>query len=130
MAGGCPTCSGTPKKAAWARTSGAPLEYKHVWAVRHDGLVFASGWYVSVEEFTKFLVDEVIARYEARGLEATLASSRDPDDVSAQWYLFIASLRRGGPGPLQRREADSATGRAAAGRHLSSHCRRGVDRPP
>ena len=23
------------------------LEYKHVWTVRHDGLLFASGWYIS-----------------------------------------------------------------------------------
>ena len=80
-----------PERGGLGPDDGAPLEYKHVWAVRHDGLVFASGWYVSAEEFTRFLVGEAIARYDARGLEATVASSRDPDDVSAQWYLFIAT---------------------------------------
>ena len=29
------------------------LEYKHVWVVRHDGLLFASGWHISADEYTK-----------------------------------------------------------------------------
>ena len=49
------------------------LEYKHVWVVRHDGLLFASGWHMSADEYTKFVMDEAIARYHADGLEATLA---------------------------------------------------------
>ena len=43
------------------------VEYKHAWVVSHDGLLFASGWYVSADEYTKFVVDEAIARYHAEG---------------------------------------------------------------
>ena len=32
------------------------LELKNVWVVRHDGLLFASGWYIDADEFTKSLV--------------------------------------------------------------------------
>ena len=67
------------------------LEYKHVWAVRHDGLLFASGWHISADEYTQFVVDEAISRYNARGLEATLAYYNNPDSVDAQWYVFIAA---------------------------------------
>ena len=66
-------------------------EYKHVWVVSHDGLLFASGWYVSADEFTKFVVDEAIARYHAQGLEETLAYYNDPKSVDAQWYVFVAT---------------------------------------
>ena len=67
------------------------LEYKHVWVVRHDDLLFASGWHISADEYTKFVVDEAIARYHADGLEATLAYYNNPDSVDAQWYVFIAT---------------------------------------
>ncbi|MCY4583529.1 MAG: hypothetical protein OXE50_12165 [Chloroflexi bacterium] len=67
------------------------LEYKHVWVVRHDGLLFASGWHVSADAYTQFVVDEAIARYSAAGLDATLAYYNDPESVDAQWYVFIAT---------------------------------------
>ncbi len=67
------------------------LEYKHVWVVRHGGLLFASGWHISADEYTKFVVDEAIDRYRAAGLEPTLAYYNDPDNVDAQWYVFIAT---------------------------------------
>ena len=67
------------------------LEYKHVWVVRHDGLLFASGWHVTADEYTKFVVDEAIARYYADGLDPTLVYYNNPDSVDAQWYVFIAT---------------------------------------
>ncbi len=67
------------------------LEYKHVWAVQHDGLLLASGWHISTDEYTKFVVDEAIARYHAYGLDASLDYYNHPDSVDAQWYEFIAS---------------------------------------
>ena len=67
------------------------LEYKHVWAVRHDGLLFASGWYVSADVYTKFVVDEAITRYHADALETTLAYYNSPNSVDAQWYVFVAT---------------------------------------
>ena len=70
--------------------SGA-LEYKHVWTVRHDGLLFASGWHISADEYTRFVVEEAIARYHAEGPDATLAHYNDPASVDAQWYVFITT---------------------------------------
>ena len=66
------------------------LEYKHVWVVRHDGLLFASGWHISADEYTRFVVDEAIARYQADGLDDTLAYYNSPGSVDSQWYVFIA----------------------------------------
>ncbi len=67
------------------------LEYKHVWVVRHDGLLFASGWHISADEYTKFVVDEAIERYRSSGLNPTLAYYSDASSVDAQWYVFIAT---------------------------------------
>ena len=66
------------------------LEYKHVWVVKHDGLFFASGWHISADQYTKFVVDEPIARYHADGLEAALTNYDNPESVDSQWYAFIA----------------------------------------
>ncbi len=66
------------------------LEYKHVWVVRHDGLLFASGWHVTADQYTRFVVDEAIARYQAGGLDDTLAYYNSPGSVDSQWYVFIA----------------------------------------
>ena len=67
------------------------LEYKHVWTVRHDGLLFASGWYIPADEYTRFVVDEAIARYQAEGLEETLAYYSSIESVDGQWYVFVAT---------------------------------------
>ena len=67
------------------------LEYKHVWVVRHDGLLFASGWHISADEHTKFVVDETIARYHADGLETALAYYSSAESVDGQWYVFVAA---------------------------------------
>ena len=41
-------------------------------------------------EYTKYFVDDAIRRYEAEGLEATVAHYNDPANVDGQWYVFIA----------------------------------------
>ena len=68
-------------------------EYKHVWVVRHDGLLFASGWYVSADEFTKFFVDEAIRKYHSEGLDATVAYYNNPGNVNGQWFAFLADRK-------------------------------------
>ena len=73
-----------------AEHSGA-LEYKHVWAVRHDGLVFASGWHASADQYTRFVVEEAIDRYHTDGLQATLEHYSDPASIDEQWYVFVAT---------------------------------------
>ena len=59
--------------------------------VRHNGLLFASGWHISADEYTKTFVDEAIARYNFEGLAATLEHYNNSDSVNAQWYVFIAT---------------------------------------
>ena len=67
------------------------MEYKHVWVARHDGLLFASGWYIPADEYTRFVVDEAIARYQAEGLEEILAYYSSLESVDGQWYVFVAT---------------------------------------
>ena len=97
------------------------LELKNVWAVRRDGLLFASGWHVEAEEFTKSLVDEAIARFHAEGLEETLAYYNNPDSVDVQWYVFYSAPRGRDTGPLQRRGFRGALARDARRRVLQGH---------
>ena len=66
------------------------LEYKHVWVVRHDGLLFASGWHAPADEYTRFLVDEAIGRYDSEGREAFLDYYNSSGSVDGQWYVFVA----------------------------------------
>ena len=68
------------------------LEYKHVWVVRHDGLLFASGWHISADQYTRFVVEEAIARLHSDGLEPTLEYYGSPQSVDGQWYVFIADV--------------------------------------
>ena len=49
-------------------------ERKQVWIVRHDNLIFGSGWYereVSLEStpsaYARALVEQAVARYDAEG---------------------------------------------------------------
>ena len=43
-------------------------------------------------EYTKFAVDEAIARFHAEGLEATLEHYNSAESLDSQWYMFIATL--------------------------------------
>ena len=65
------------------------LGSKHSWVVKHDGLLFGSGWYTNPAEYTRFFVDEAIARYKSDGLEDTLDYYNTVESVDGQWYTFI-----------------------------------------
>lgn len=54
------------------------FELKNTWVVRHDGLLFASGWYIDTEEFAPALISEAAEHFRAGGLEAILAFYNDP----------------------------------------------------
>ena len=84
-----------PETGGFGEDHTGALEHKRVWAVRHDELLFASGWHISADEYTRFVVDEAIARYHADGLEAALAHYNSPGRVDAQWYVFIAAPEGG-----------------------------------
>ncbi len=55
-------------------TPGDPggVQLKNVWVMRHDGLLFASGWYVDVDQFTQDVVAAVVDLLWSVGLEGTL----------------------------------------------------------
>ena len=83
------------------------LELKNVWVVRHDGLLFASGWYIDADEFTRKLVSFAIDKFRAGGLAETVAYFASPgsalaglesaidyynsaETVDGKWAAFIA----------------------------------------
>ena len=80
---------------------GSHLEYKHAWVVRHDGLIFGSGWYQILPDFSRratkadrpgytvAMVEQAIQRYEAQGREATLEYYNTPESMDGEWYVII-----------------------------------------
>ena len=83
------------------------LELKNVWVERHDGLLFASGWYIDADEFTKSLVATAARVFREVGLEGTIAYFASPEiafgglaavityynsaeNVEGYWFAFIA----------------------------------------
>ena len=74
-----------------------PVTLKEVpkvgYAVRHDGMLFASGYYVQVEDpaaHTKAYVQKAIEYYQANGLDATIAHYNSQESVEGQWNLTMA----------------------------------------
>ena len=74
-----------------------PVTLKEVpkvgYAVRRDGMLFASGYYVQPEDpaaQTKAYVQRAIDYYEANGLDATIERYSDADSVDGQWNLTLA----------------------------------------
>ena len=74
-------------------------ERKHAWIVRHDGLIFGSGWYereVSLEStpdaYVRALVEQAVIRYDAIGKDATLDYYNRPTSVDGQYYVFIIDI--------------------------------------
>ena len=49
------------------------VDLKNAWVVRHDGLLFASGWYIDVDQFTKDVVADVTNLFSRVGPEAVTA---------------------------------------------------------
>ena len=83
------------------------VDLKNVWVVRHDGLLFASGWYINADEFTKSLVATAARVFSEVGLEGTIAYFASPEiafgglaaviayynnseNVEGAWFAFIA----------------------------------------
>ena len=53
-------------------TAFGELQLKNTWVVRHDGLLFGSGWYVDADEFIKSFVAAAVSKFHAVGLEGTV----------------------------------------------------------
>ncbi len=74
-----------------------PVTLKEVpkvgYAVRRDGMLFASGYYVQVQDpaaHTKTYVQNAIEYYQANGLDATIAHYNSAESVDGQWNLTMA----------------------------------------
>ena len=74
-------------------------ETKHTWVVKHDGLLFASGWYERSYDaaptknepgaYTKAFVQDAIKRYEADGRETTIDYYSSQESVDGEWYVVV-----------------------------------------
>ncbi len=88
----------------WPNPENNKLELKRTWSIRHDGYLFASGYYEpwspdpatvlidskdDPEAFAHSFVLAAVARYESEGLDATAAYYNAPASVDGQWYVFI-----------------------------------------
>ena len=71
------------------------VETKHSWMVRHDGLLFGSGWYergpnkTDAPAYTKSFVEQALNLYDALGLDAAIEYYGSEESVDGQWYVFI-----------------------------------------
>ena len=48
------------------------VDLKSAWVVRHDGMLFASGWYIDVDEMAQDIVTGIVELFGSRGLEGTI----------------------------------------------------------
>ena len=85
----------------WLNPVNGRDEAKTTWAIRHDGLIFASGYYNPVSdddrplwvgadprEYTLDYVNRAIQRYEEDGLDAMVAYYDSVASFEGEWYLF------------------------------------------
>ncbi len=79
-----------PERGDVASGDFGELELKNVWVVRHDGLLFASGWYIGADEFSRRLVTIALSEFRSGGLEATLAYFAEPESALAGLDAAIA----------------------------------------
>ncbi len=66
------------------------LQLKNAWIVRHDDLLFVSGWHIDAEEFTKSLVRDAVNTYLANGLEETMRYYNSPASITAGLASTVA----------------------------------------
>ena len=74
-----------------------PVTLKEVskvgYAVRRDGMLFASGYYVPSEDpaaETRAYVQQAVEYYQENGLDSTVAWYNSPDSLDGQWSLTLA----------------------------------------
>ena len=122
------------------------VELKNAWVVRHDGLLFASGWYINADEFTKSLVTVAVNQFRSGGLEGMVAYFASPESafaglqttidyynnaegVEGEWFNFIADrsgeiIVHSDPAMIGREAQelfDTASIRCHRGRRLGDH---------
>ena len=63
-------------------SDGSSFDLKNAWVVRHDGLLFGSGWYINIEEFVPQFISESAEHFREGGLEALLEFYNDPQGIA------------------------------------------------
>lgn len=96
-----------PETASAGSISFDDLELKNAWVVRHDGLLFGSGWYINADAFTQSLIATMVDKFRQLGLDgvieyfdsddsarAGLADTVDyynnAENLTGEWFGFIA----------------------------------------
>ncbi len=75
----------------WGRPASDSMETKHCWMVRHDWLVFGSGWYQrgprksDAPSYTQAFVRQALNLYDALGPEKTVTYYNRVESVDGQW---------------------------------------------
>ena len=90
----------------WPHPVSRKEQQKVTWAIRHDGLIFASGYYAGDPEsgtpawrdadprdYTVRYVNQAIERYERDGLESMLNYYNSVASFEGEWYLFATDDR-------------------------------------
>ena len=90
----------------WPHPVSRKEQQKVTWAIRHDGLIFASGYYAGDPEsgppawrdadprdYMVQYVNEAIERYERDGLESMLNYYNSVASFEGEWYLFATDDR-------------------------------------
>ena len=67
-----------PESGSLGPDNTGELQLKNAWVVRHDGLLFSSGWHVTADEFTKSFVLAAVRVFRSVGLEGTIAYFNSP----------------------------------------------------
>ena len=66
------------------------FQLKNAWVVRHDGLLFGSGWYTSVDEIIKSVVAASVEGFRSGGLDASIEVFADPGGVLGRLQATLA----------------------------------------
>ncbi len=85
----------------WPHPISRREQQKVTWALRHDGLIFASGYYAGEpetgppawrdadpREYTVEYVHRAVERYESEGLQSMLNYYNSVASYEGEWYLF------------------------------------------
>ncbi len=83
---------------------GLRYQRKHTWLVRHDGLIFGSGWYdrnydLVAEDpagYARALVQQAVDLHDSEGRQAVLDYYNLPESGDGPWYVFILQERDDG----------------------------------
>ena len=59
------------------------FELKNAWVMKHEGLLFGSGWHIDADEFTRMLVSVAVDKYREVGLAGTMTYFASPGSVLA-----------------------------------------------